>query len=218
MVPTVEVRSPFYETAQLALAPEGEPQSDPASFDIVSDFSATAAAPGGTGVFRYGYTTSLGSPFAPYAATIAQAAPGMDKFYDGVNDVPAVHRNTTAGAVSYVGTVTQPADMLNLHPGPAGQYCVVRFIVPASGTYRLSGAFKGLDFGYEQTSTDVGVLVNADASKPLVGGKVVGFGATHTFDTTVPLTGGDTLDFFVGFGGDNYYDDSTGLRAVISRL
>lgn len=191
-------------------------QADGNVYDLVSDFSATPAAPGGSGVFRYGYTDSPGSPLIPYRAGFVDSpVPGVERFTDGANDCPVVIRNTTGAPASYVGTITQPADMLNLHPGPAGQYCVVRFIAPSAGTYRLLGSFQGIDFGYGQTNTNVGLLLNSNAASPLFSGNVMGFDATQPFDLSVRLEAGQTLDFFVGLGGNGYYSDSTGLKAII---
>jgi hypothetical protein len=189
----------------------------PYAFDLISDFAATKDYPGGRSVFNYGYTVSPGSALLRYSAGfIDDPLPRLNRFTDGVNDCPVIIQNTTGGPSTYVGTITQPADMLNLHPGPAGQYCVVRFVAPEAGTYRVVGVFQGLDFGWGQTNTNVGVLLNSNASQPLFSGNVVGFDTKLPFDFTARLNEGDSLDFFVGYGGNGYYDDSTGLKATIA--
>ena len=48
-----------------------------------------------------------------------------------------------------------------LHPGPGGEYAVVRYVAPEAGEASIDAVFTGLDiFG---TTTDVHVLLNGNA-------------------------------------------------------
>jgi len=105
---------------------------------------------------------------------------------------------------------TWPARQVALHPGPQGEYSVVRWIAPAADRYRIAAAFAGLN----QATTDVHLFHNGRsqfAAQLNLGGKPNT--ATHTLELT--LAKDDTLDFVVGWGNGNYGSDSTALTATI---
>src|SRR5215217_5023069 len=90
-------------------------------------------------------------------------------------------------------TLSQPPDLLNLHPGPAGQRSVVRWTAPFSGTVDIDGRFEGID--KQGTTTDVAVVHNSTAT--LFSRNVNGYSATAPFALTRQVAAGDTIDFSV---------------------
>jgi RHS repeat-associated protein len=116
------------------------------------------------------------------------------------------------GTISY-STINQPSEMLNLHPGAAGERSVVRWTAQRAGTYQIAGRFQGLDIN--GTTTDVAVVHNGATN--LFTGNVTGYGAQQAFAVTVTVQAGQTIDFRVGWGGNgNYGADSTGLTATVT--
>src|SRR5262249_17510884 len=119
--------------------------------------------------------------------------------------------NGTADAITIGGITLQPGQ-LGFHPGPNGQYSVVRWTAPRAGALSLVASFSGLDI--TPTTTDVHVLHNGAA---LFDGEITEFGAGPSFDTAVVVAAGDTIDFAVGYGSNGtYFSDTTGLDVFIA--
>jgi len=108
--------------------------------------------------------------------------------------------------------ISWKARSLSFHPGPKGEYSVVRYTAPKAGEYRIDAAFAGID---QQTTTDVHVLA---AGKPLFDSyiRLHGLGRECSFAKSLDLAAGDTVDFVVGYGNGDYGYDSTGLDATIT--
>jgi hypothetical protein len=181
------------------------------TFDPAVDFS-TSANP--SGVWSYGWTQTLGSSFILDA--IRENNSGLD-FWEGsiVGDprtlFPYVVHNGTDSTIAVFGTVSVAAGQLGLHPGPGGEYSVVRWTAPAPGSYSVTAAFRGIDFG--PTTTDVHVLQNGVS---LFDGAVSALGSGPTYVGVQSISTGDTIDFVVGYGANQtYFNDSTGLAASI---
>lgn len=123
---------------------------------------------------------------------------------------PCVVFNTGAHALSWNG-ITWPSHGLSFHPGPNGEYSVVRYRAAETGEHKLDCVFSGID---EKTTTDVHVL---HGPKQVFGGwiNLNGHGKTARFGGTVWLTAGEALDFVVGWGNGTYFYDSTGVGATI---
>jgi hypothetical protein len=201
-------RSALSLCAGLSLALSALPA---AAYDATSEFSATQNA---NGVWSYGSTGSnLNDPLSLYTGT---AAAGGADFWVSPGGVPELGK---AGAIDYTccGSVDVPAGTLIAHPGPGGQYSVLRFTAPSAGSYQVSAAFWGDDYA-GTTSTDVHVHTNAgDAFTAVVAG--FGAGSTQSWSGQLALLQGETIDFAVGFGPNrNYYYDSTGLSAVVTAV
>ena len=186
-----------------------------AGFDAAVDFSPTSNP---NGVWSYGWTQTLGSSFVLDA--IHQSDSGLDLWDGSVRTAnpplfyPFVEHNGTNQSITS-GTITIAADQLGLHPGPSGEYSVVRFTTPTAGIFSLASAFSGLDFA-GPTSTDVHVLLDGTS---IFDGAVNGFGSGPSYATTRMLRAGDTVDFVVGYGANHtYFNDSTGLAARISAV
>jgi hypothetical protein len=189
-------------------------------FDATADFSATNNP---NGVWSYGQSATLTSAFQLYTQHGLNnenhpPADLLDTWNAGTGGnhlYPSVLHNGTGSPISSDG-FTYPAGQLGFHPGPAGQYSVVRFTVPTSGLYSLTSAYNALDpgLGSHLGHVDVHVLLNGVS---LFDGSVDGVGSPASFNTSLALATGDQLDFKVGYGSNMDYDsDSTGLVAVLS--
>jgi hypothetical protein len=179
-------------------------------YDAALDFSATENP---SGVWRYGWSPALGGNFVPDTVQIHSFV-NIDDWtgaQDGVN-YPLVSHNGTADSVTW-GTITMQPGQLTLQAGANGEYSVVRWTAPRAGSLSLKASFTGQDF-MGPTSTDVHVRHNSVA---LFDGQVTAFGAGPSFDTTMVVAAGDTIDFAVGYGSNgSNWRDTTGLDAFIS--
>jgi Ca2+-binding RTX toxin-like protein len=175
---------------------------------VVADFSSFENP---RGVWTYGHKVSDGSTLYPYTKMDGPYVLGLLRWSSGSSPEPMVAYNNTGQDLSYL-TINHPPDVLNLHPGLAGQKSVVRWTAPFSGTVTIEGSFQGIDT--HGTTTDVAVVHNSVT--PLFRGNVNGYGARAPFVITKAVAAGDTIDFSVGYGSNrNYNNDSTGLSATI---
>jgi hypothetical protein len=159
--------------------------------------------------WSYGYKASDGSGFTYYTQNDNHYHPRISRWSSG-SEAPTVSYNETSQPLSD-RTINHPPDVLNLHPGPAGQKSVVRWKAPFSGTVTIEGRFKGIDT--HGTTTDVAVAHN---STTLFSRNINGYGATAACLITRSVAAGDTIDFSVGYGSNRTYDyDSTGLSATM---
>jgi hypothetical protein len=125
-----------------------------------------------------------------------------------------VTKNNTGSTYTYPNapSVVQPADVLNLHPGPNNERSIVRWSSPSSGTYAVSGRFEGIDT--DGTTTDVLITKNGTT---LFTGVINGYGNQLPFSLPVTVAAGDILEFSVGYGANGSYNgDSTGLAVTIT--
>lgn len=184
-------------------------------YDAVNDFSITNSS----GIWSYGYTVTRGSEFINYVHPHVNVGPGFDvwNMAPSNTDPQAVYRNTTGEPRNYGGTVTQPADMLNLHPGLYGEYSVVRWTAQKTGAYQIQGRFKNLDSG--NATTDVAVFHNSTGN--IFNGNIDAATQELTFASFIYVEAGETVEFSVGRGNcpvqaySCYSNDSTGLAATI---
>ncbi len=117
-------------------------------------------------------------------------------------------------------SVTLAGHALNMHPGPNGEYAVLRFTAPATGMYRVSGQFYAEDDNSTGTTTDVWILPNDSKTGAFSGSLDYKQGAmvASFMSRSYQLKKGDALDFEVGYGANkNMEYDSTGLVAIIER-
>ena len=123
---------------------------------------------------------------------------------------PWVGYNPTGEVVRALG-ITWPARTLALHPGPGGEYSVVRWKAPGDGKVEVRAEFAGIA---ERATTDVHVLHNGKSV--FAGGVNVGGGGGQArFAGAIDVRAGDTLDFAVGWGNGSYGADSTSLALTI---
>lgn len=182
-------------------------------FDAANDFSL-ASNP--NGVWSYGFENTLGGSLQLFdvATMNARGATGLDAWTSShTGDTPTVMHNGTNAPLTFGGTVTVPADGLLFHPGPNGQFAIIRWTAPSAGNYDLDVSFRGDDF-VGPTTTDVHVLDNGVS---LFASGVTAYGPGPSFSSVVSVAAGDKIDFAVGVGTDgSYLFDSTGIEAIIS--
>jgi alpha-galactosidase len=123
---------------------------------------------------------------------------------------PNVSCNQSNRTITMAGIHWDPG-RLSFHPGPKGEYSVVRWTAPAPGEYRLTAAFIGID---EKTTTDVHVRHGVQS---FFDGfiNLQGQGRHTEVVQTIAVKAGDVLDFVVGWGNGSYVSDSTGLEATL---
>ncbi len=182
-------------------------------FNAAADFSATNNP---NGVWSYGQSATLGAPVQLYTQNGPDnvdppPADLLDTWNAGAGGmfaVPAVYHNGTNGVVAFSNITYLPGE-LGFHPGPMGEFSVVRFTAPTSGSYSLVSSYRPIDLA---TTTDVHVLLNGVS---LFSGNV-NPNAPTSFNDVLSLTAGDTLDFAVGNGNGSYFNDSTGISVVLT--
>jgi hypothetical protein len=177
--------------------------------DAVLDFSSTANP---NGPWSYGITPSLGGAFSLLPSGTCGALAGWNGSSSSPGMPPFVFGNKT-GVTQTCGGGQDPPTLLDMHPGPTGQYADVRWTATSAETVNISGLFEGID--PTPTTTDVHVLLD---NTPIFNGNISSFNVP--LDFTIPgvlLSAGNTIDFVVGFGADaSFLDDSTGFDATIT--
>jgi alpha-galactosidase len=120
---------------------------------------------------------------------------------------PCVTHNPTSETRTLANIRWEPG-RLSFHPGAKGQYSVVRFTVPETGSYAVHTTFLAID---QSTTTDVHVLTRG---RPVFDGWIHlnGQGKQAKYDGTIAAEKGDVLDSVVGWGNGTHVCDSTGLE------
>ena len=187
------------------------PELSAAQWDARTDFSI-ASNP--NGAWTYGLrNTLLSTSLTPYTLT---GINGTQAYQSTTTyAAPGVFQNISGSSQVYYGTVLMQAGQLASHPGPSGEFSIIRFTAPSAGSYSLATSFIGVDFGGIGTSSDVNVVVDGTA---IFSAFINGYGASQSFSGTLALGVGSVVDIAVGFGSNgNWYDDSTGIEATISQ-
>jgi hypothetical protein len=179
------------------------------SYGAVPGFSASSNP---AGAWSYGFSwcsdamTSYASANNAYGSVLQTWSPASN------GAPPMITRNPTTETQTY-STVSQPPDVLNLHPGPNGERSVLRWIAPAAGVYRIEGTLQPLD----DTITDV-TITHRGVPVTVFTGAISGFGTQAPFSFVRPVRVGDTIELSVGVGSNGtYFSDSTGVAAIITR-
>jgi len=120
---------------------------------------------------------------------------------------PCVTHNSASHTLAVANIRWEPG-RLAFHPGPKGEYSVVRFTAPEAGAYAVRARFLGID---QSTTTDVHVL---DRGQSVFDGmiNVAGQESETEYEGQVSLAKGDPLDCVVGWGNGTHVCDSTGLE------
>lgn len=124
---------------------------------------------------------------------------------------PCVTHNST-DQPRHMANIRWEPGQLAFHPGSRGEYAVVRWTAPESGSYTVRAQFSAID---QQTTTAVYVLHN---ESPLMHEflQLEGRGRDATYRGPIKLEQGDTLDCAVGWGNDSHICDSTGLEFTVT--
>ena len=169
------------------------------------------------GVWSYGYSTSLGGSMTLHQEH-AQLDMGLYSWRTSTSgyDVPGIFYNPTESTIVY--TPNPEANMVwnphqtSLHPGPNGEFSILRFTPPEDGRFQLQGQFSSVD-QYYGAQTDVHILRNGAS---IFEGYIAGPTSTAPFNDSLQLAVGDQLDFVVGIGLYSFGWDSTGLDLVVT--
>jgi len=187
---------------------EVEAPTAPTSFNPETDFSPLDNS-GNPWVF--GSTPTLGGTFT--SGSRFNIASGIAGWGTGTGDnLPSAFKNLTPTTQTFANTVTLASGELALHPGSNGEKAVARFIVPSAGYYEVDAAFAGRDVAFGTTDAHI-LLNNVEMFSAMVTNNA---GIGMTAPRVVYLAYGDTLDFVVGSGPNNYYNDSTNLDVTIT--
>src|SRR5262249_46619096 len=118
------------------------------TWNAARDFSA-AANP--NGVWSYGWSSQLGSPFSPDHRARQNAAPNVAGLI-GWDDPPigagSILKNPTGRTILIPpdgsGDTWKP-EQLGIHPGGSGEICIVRFTAPETARYRVRAEFSRIN-------------------------------------------------------------------------
>lgn len=193
-------------------------------YSAFGDFSATSN-PTLDGIWSYGYTSTLGSSLNLYTSTSLHGhySSNLSQWTDNVRIDPNVIKNETGVDIMLPlsGYFIIPAtEYLYFHPGPQGEYSVIRWIAPSTGIFEIDSEFRA-PINTCPTSADVHVLYNGyslyDAlveQEDCVSDK-----DPRIFTTSLLLTAGEVVDFCVGYGTNNdYICDRMLMSASITQL
>ncbi|NQT36874.1 MAG: alpha-galactosidase, partial [Planctomycetes bacterium] len=124
---------------------------------------------------------------------------------------PCVSHNPTPKTRSMADIRWEPG-RLSFHPGPKGQYSVVRFTTPRAGAYAVRASFLAID---RRTTTDVYML---HRGRSVFEGTIRAEDGKKAAECNQQLTlaKGDMLDFVVGWGNGTHICDSTGLEIKLT--
>ncbi len=184
----------------------------PLYFDAASGFSANNNP---THTWSYGWTETLGSEFYLYGASGQKSVEGVVAWTTDETD-PNVYFNKSETIQHPGQTINIEPRQLAFHPGPSGEYSVIRWSAPRAGHCKLSGNFAGVSgySGAPATTTNVAILHEnriAFSSSINLNGK----GNSGHYFIELDVVKGDSIDFTVGSGHNGYTYDSTALDALI---
>ena len=166
------------------------------TFDATADFVPNVPNP--NGVWKYGYTNTLGSSLIPFSAYYANE--NIFGWRTNLGSGAPIFFKATAVGGQFGVAQGQTA----LHGGPQGQFAVLRFTAPSTNVYAVSCAYFTGDGG----NTDAYLLLNSNAGTPLFSTPSTTGGGTFA-KNSLQLNAGDTLDYVIGNGGDGFGSDST---------
>jgi len=198
-------------------------------YNLVAGFSDSSNP---NGVWTYGMLTGLGGTFTTLPDTFS-ALSGVNGWTNEAT-VPLVEQNSSGSSITS-GTDTYPVGWLEMSPDSSGDYAVVQFTVPTTGSYTIAGAFEGLDStgtttddhvwwtsgGTSTSLFDTGITAFFTNSPNVCPGSTgttrLGACGFDAFSMTQNFTAGDTIDFTVGYGyNQNYFFDLTGLQGTVT--
>lgn len=162
--------------------------------------------------WSYGFQTTLGGNMTLYSDATVLGGVQFWRLDQGGTNTPNVGLNPTGNDITFASTTWRPGE-ISLHPGPGGEFSVVRFTPPDDGRYTLDSLFEMRSFG-GTSSTDVHVLLNGVS---LFDSGVSGFTSQTAFSAELLLSASDQLDFVVGAAG-SFLGDTTRLHAELTAV
>ena len=183
-------------------------------YDAVADFDSGANP---NGPWSYGWrTTADSTAFTPFL-THGQP-PSCPSGIEGWSDDPygLVAKNMTDTTIiyGYYNNVVLPPGTMAMHPGGnpgAVTGAVLRWTAPVSGLCSIQANFVGSDT--QGTTTDVHVVYMGSS---LFSDTISGYLDAKAFSGSTNVIAGNTIDFFLGDGGNYIISDSTRLAATIT--
>ena len=166
--------------------------------DAVADFSGTNPS----GAWSYGWV-AVGSTDTTTFQLLdtyqtGLLATGVDSWTLAGGSQPVIAQNTGSDVTypsGYLAGIVQPASLLLLHPGEAGDWAVLRWTAPASGDYSINGYFENIDV--QPVVVDLAIAGTLDGG-PFT---VDPYGTDFYTIGQVYFAAGQTLDFIVESGG-----------------
>ena len=186
-------------------------------FDAAADFSAEQNP---AGAWSYGWRAKPAAKFHRYPQKdkqVSAAYPGLVIWADQAHDLhPCISFNPAQETTHPNGNPTFQPRQLAFHPGPRGEYCVIRWTAPQSGRCRITGTFAGISGygGSPQTTTDVAVY-HQDRKLFNSWVNLQGKGNQTEFELFETVEQGDVIDFVVGCGNGDINHDTTALDATV---
>ena len=178
-----------------------------------ADFSPTAN-PGPGGIWSYGYSMDPVYRFASFQQhDDADTGGVMQNWHNALLGYePFIAFNPTPAEYPYPQfPFMLPQGLINMHPGPRGEYSVLQFKVPQAGRYYLRGEFTAIHNG----QTDVLVIANG---RTLVNRDLICCGGDRfRHEEEVTLDANDTIDVRIG-RRESYYNDSTSVALDITLM
>jgi hypothetical protein len=207
------------------------------TFDLSADFTFRDKS---NKVWQYGYSAT--NSLAPDQFRVDTQSERVDMQCDPTGSIgfwhPSANQGPGPGYYPYVAYNTTKQSQVGckgwalragevaMEASNSGQYGLVRFVAPVTGTYKISAKFAGIHYGL--STTDVHVLHNGtplfDADIDGYGGdpafhKVQGANPTASYSGQIQLKANDTVTFAVGYGKNKTNSgDTTGLFAQIVLL
>jgi len=198
----------------LAIAQAQDARATPI-FDAANDFNLGNNP---NNVWSYGFSSSIGGSFTPFTETSTTFLnPNFETWLVNPQNHPFITRNTAATNQQGLVLNLNPGKIA-LHPGPdsaGGLLAVLRWTAPSSQAFTLDAVFEGRDTSGGAT-TDVHILHNGVS---LLDGEIDGMfgtGSGPSFSSKLFFNAGDTIDFVVGNGGNDFPQDGTGLDATFT--
>jgi hypothetical protein len=198
-----------------------------AEFDLGGDFSSTTES---SGVWRYGYTTGTTLALDQFALDTYSVDVAPIHFWHPGSDAGAYYPYVAAGGGAATtdasgGWAVRPGEIA-LEASNTGQYSVVEFVAPQSGTYTIEADYAAIHFHLSTTDAHVrrGELPLFDADLDGYGGDpsfhaITGNNPTASYQGTLALQANEIVSFALGMGKDGTnFNDTTGLRVHIQLL
>ena len=188
-----------------------------ATSDAVADFSGTNPS----GAWSYGWVavgstdTTAFQLFDTYQTGLL--ATTVDSWTLAGGSQPVVAQNAGPDDVTYpsgyLAGIIQPASLLLLHPGAAGDWAVLRWTAPSSGVYSIDGYFENIDV--QPVVVDISIGGTLSAGGPFT---VDPYGTDFYTIGQQFFTAGQTLDFVVESGGAGATADISNIPEPASLL
>jgi hypothetical protein len=130
------------------------------------------------GAWAYGFETELESKLSPFGdGEVDEGAEGFARQYVGDAHIPLILHNPTQRTIRRLGFIHLSPNLIEVHPGWHGEFCIVRWTANDAGLYQIRGYFVGIN----PAPTTVDVHVVSSSKSHLFDAEVDSFGVPATF-------------------------------------